>query len=70
MFKGRTDLQVEEVNLGFKYEIDKIVDGMNIKKCNLDEKSAKIIGKNIGIYYTIDNIDYYKKSRKIIKFWS
>ena len=66
MFKGRTDLQVEEVNLGFKYEIDKIFDGMNIKKCNLDEKSAKIIGKNIGIYYTIDNIDYYKKSRKII----
>ena len=66
MFKGRTDLQVEEVNLGFKYEIDKIVDGMNIKKCNLDEKSAKIIGKNIGIYYTIDDIDYYKKSKKII----
>ena len=63
MFKGRTDLQVEEVNLGFNYEIDKIVDGMNIKKCNLDEKSGRNITSldDEDLIIVRKNKDYYQK---------
>lgn len=67
VFKGRTDLAVEDMEIGYVYEIDKKINGMFLKKCNVDKALSKKIGKDEGIYYNLDNIDYYNKDKEIIK---
>lgn len=57
MNKSRTDLAVEDMNLGFAYDIDKEIKGMVFKKLTVDDELSKIIKKNKGLYYNIDNID-------------
>lgn len=57
MNKSRTDMAVEDMNLGFAYDIDKEIKGMIFKKLTVDEKLSKKIKKNEGLYYNIDNID-------------
>ena len=57
MNKSRTDLAVEDVNLGFIYDIDKEINGLVFKKLTVDDELSKKINKNTGLYYNIDNID-------------
>ena len=57
MNKSRTDIAVEDMNLGFAYDIDKEIKGMVFKKLTVDEELSKKIKKNEGLYYNIDNID-------------
>ncbi len=57
MNKSRTDIAVEDMNLGFAYDIDKEIKGMIFKKLTVDEELSKKIKKNEGLYYNIDNID-------------
>ncbi len=70
LFKGRTDMAIESITTEIKYDIDKKIKGMLYKKCYVDKKLSKKIGKDEGIYYTIDNIDYYFKANDIIKLIS
>lgn len=70
MYKGRTDLAIEDMELSYVYEIDKKINGMYLKKCNVDKKLSEKIGKDEGIYYNLDNIDYYTKDREIVKIAS
>jgi spore protease len=57
MNKSRTDIAVEDMNLGFAYDIDREIKGMIFKKLTVDEELSKKIKKNQGLYYNIDNID-------------
>lgn len=66
----RTDMAVETVDENFEFEINRIVDGMNLRKINVDSVLSKKINKSIGLYYNIDNIDYLNKKRGIIKLLS
>ena len=43
MNKFRTDIAVEDMNLGFVYDIDKQINGMVFKKLNVDETLSKKI---------------------------
>lgn len=63
----RTDLAVEEMPSDFTYDVNRIISGMNLKKLYVDSKLGKKIGKKEGIYYNLDNIDYYRKDSEIIK---
>lgn len=65
--KNRTDMAVENMQTNFKYDVDRIIQGMHFKKIKVNRALAKKIKKKEGIYYTIDEIDYRKKSREIIK---
>lgn len=67
MNKGRTDIALEDMELGFEFEIDKRINGMYLKKCNVDKKLSEKIGKGIGQYYNLDNVDYYNKDKEAIK---
>lgn len=67
MNKGRTDIALEDMELGFEFEIDKRINGMYLKKCNVDKKLSEKIGKGIGQYYNLDNVDYYNKDKEVIK---
>ncbi len=67
MFKGRTDMAVEDIGADFSFDVDRKISGMIFKKCKVDKKLSQKIGKDEGIYYTIDNIDYYNKDKDIIK---
>ncbi len=66
----RTDMAVENMDPNFKYDVDRIIQGMNFKKITVDSALAKKIKKKEGIYYTIDHIDYRYKSKQIIKLLS
>ncbi len=70
MYKGRTDMAVEDMEVGFVYDVDRKINGMVFKKCNVDKKLSHKIGKEEGIYYNIDNIDYYNKDKEIVKLIS
>lgn len=70
MFKGRTDMAIENMETGFIYDVDRKINGMIFKKCNVDKKLSNKIGKEVGVYYNIDNIDYYTKDKEIIKLIS
>ena len=70
MSKGRTDLAVESLQQEFKYDVDRIINGMNLKKCFIDSKLSKKLNKREGYYYNLDNIDYYNKAKDIIKITS
>lgn len=63
----RTDMAVENMQTGFKYDVDRVINGMIFKKINVDEKLAKKIKKKPGIYYNIDQLDYHHKAKEIIK---
>lgn len=65
--KNRTDMAVENMQMNFKYDVDRIIQGMHFKKIKVNKVLAKKIKKKEGIYYTIDEIDYRKKSREITK---
>lgn len=67
MFKGRTDMAVEDMETGFVYDVDRRISGMLFKKCYVDKKLSHKIGKDEGIYYNIDRIDYYTKDKEIIR---
>ena len=66
MNKFRTDIAVEDMNLGFVYDIDKQINGMVFKKLNVDETLSKKINKNVGLYYNIDNIRYEEVYDEVI----
>lgn len=70
MFKGRTDLAVEDMELDYAFEIDKRIKGMYLKKCKVDSKLSKKIGKDAGDYYNLDNVDYYNKDKDAINIIS
>lgn len=63
----RTDMAVENMQPNFTYDVDRVINGMNFKKINVDAVLAKKIKKKPGIYYNIDHIDYIHKSKEIIK---
>lgn len=63
----RTDMAVENMQPNFTYDVDRIINGMNFKKINVDATLAKKIKKKPGIYYNIDHLDYIHKSKEIIK---
>lgn len=66
MFKGRTDIAVEDMEIGFVYDVEEIIDNMEYKKCIVDDKLSKKIGKEKGVYYNIDNLDIYDNIPAII----
>lgn len=66
MFKGRTDIAVEDMEIGFVYDAEEIIDNMEYKKCIVDDKLSKKIGKEKGVYYNIDNLDIYDNIPAII----
>ena len=70
MYKSRTDMAVEDMNLGFKYDIEYTIKDMVFKKLTVDEEISKKIKKNKGIYYNVDNIDYYKCQTDLISIIS
>lgn len=70
MFKGRTDMAVEDMEIGFAFDVDRKISGMLFKKCSVDKKLSQKIGKDEGVYYTLDNIDYYTKDKDIIRIIS
>lgn len=70
MNKGRTDLALEDMEADFEFEIDRRINGMYLKKCRVDKSLSKKIGKSTGDYYNLDNVDYYKKDKEIIKILS
>ncbi len=63
----RTDMAVENMKPDFKYDVNRVIQGMNFKKINVDAALSKKIKKRPGIYYNIDQIDYKNKSKEIIK---
>ncbi len=63
----RTDMAVENMKPDFKYDVNRVIQGMNFKKINVDAALSKKIKKRPGVYYNIDQIDYKNKSREIIK---
>ncbi|MDE7264110.1 MAG: GPR endopeptidase [Anaeroplasmataceae bacterium] len=65
--KNRTDMAVEQMNPDFKYDVDRIIEGMHFKKIKVDSELSKRINKKTGIYYTIDHLDYRNKAKSIIK---
>ena len=70
MFKGRTDIAVEDMEISFIYDEDKIIDDMEYKKCTVDKELSKKIGKEMGVYYNIDNLDFHYNFDNIIKLTS
>lgn len=66
----RTDMAVESIESTFKYDVDRIINGMNFKKITVDKELSEKINKKEGIYYNIDNIDYRNNSRAIVKLLS
>lgn len=64
---GRTDMAVESINLDFKYDINKEIEGMEIRKLTVDDALSKKINKGIGIYYNIDNVDFKMKQEEATK---
>ena len=62
----RTDMAVEAVELDFKYDKDVIINGLEYKKLSIDEKLSKRLEKSKGIYYNIDNLDYFKNFDNIV----
>lgn len=66
----RTDMAVENMQPDFKFDVDRIINGMNFKKIKVDESLSKKINKKPGLYYNIDNIDYRYKAKEIIKLLS
>lgn len=65
--KNRTDMAVENMQANFQYDVDRIISGMHFKKINVDQELSKKIKKKAGIYYTIDEIDYHRKYKEIVK---
>lgn len=63
----RTDMAVENMESDFKYDVNRIINGMNLKKIKVDLNLAKKIHKKEGIYYNLDNIDYRYKYKEIVK---
>lgn len=63
----RTDMAVENMDMGFQYDVDRIIHGMNFKKIKVNEALGKKIKKKPGIYYNIDQIDYKNNAKQIIK---
>lgn len=66
----RTDMAVENMESDFKYDVDKIINGMIFKKITVDEKLAKKINKKSGVYYNIDELDYKYNAEDIIDLLS
>ena len=67
---GRTDLAIEGLDAGFIYDVDRRINGMDLKKIYVDKDLSKKLGKREGYYYNIDNIDFYEKEKAIIKLLS
>lgn len=60
-------MAVESINLDFKYDINKEIEGMEIRKLTVDDALSKKINKGIGIYYNIDNVDFKMKQEEATK---
>lgn len=60
-------MAVEQMQTGFQYDVDRIIQGMHFKKIKVNQALAKKIKKKEGIYYTIDHLDYRYKAKEIIK---
>ena len=63
----RTDMAVEEVELDYEYDENKVIYNLEYKKLTVDEELSKKINKAKGIYYNIDNLDYHINFENIIK---
>jgi spore protease len=70
MYKSRTDMAVEDMNLGFKYDLEYTIKDMVFKKLTVDDEISKKINKNKGIYYNIDNIDFISYEDDLISIIS
>lgn len=66
MYKGRTDIAIDNIDINYKYDVDKVIDGIEFKKLNVDDKLAKKIEKDEGIYYNLDNLFYLDKKETLI----
>ena len=67
---SRTDLAIEDFEEKEKYPVDRIISGMRLRKCIVDKNASKRIHKKEGEYYSIDNLNYFKKDNIIIKLIS
>ncbi len=65
--KNRTDMAVEQLNNDFKYDVNRNINGINFKKIKINKALANKINKKEGIYYTLENIDFYNKEKDLIK---
>ena len=64
---GRTDMAVESMELDFKYDIQRVIEGMEFRKLTVYDKLSDKIKKGSGIYYNIDNVDYKNKADEATK---
>ena len=62
----RTDMAVEAVELDYKYDENKVINGLDYKKLTVDKELGSRIKKEPGIYYNIDNLDYHSNYNNII----
>ena len=62
----RTDMAVEAVELDYKYDENKVINGLDYKKLTVDKELGSRIKKEAGIYYNIDNLDYHSNYDNII----
>lgn len=67
MYKGRTDIALDKLDLNFKYDVDKIIDDIEFKKLNVNDELSKKIKKDEGIYYNLDKLNYLEKKDSLIK---
>ncbi len=67
---NRTDLAIEEYNESINYPVDRIINGMRLRKCIINKEDSKRFNKKEGVYYSIENLDYYNKDKVIIKIIS
>ena len=70
ILNNRTDLAIEEYNENIKYPVDRIINGMRLRKCIINKEDSKRLNKKEGVYYSIEDLDYYNKDRIIIKIIS
>ena len=61
----RTDMAVEAVELDYKYDENKVINGLDYKKLTVDKELGSRIKKEPGIYYNIDNLDYHSNYNNI-----
>lgn len=67
MFKGRTDMAVDKLNLDYTYDVDKVIDDIEFKKLTIDDELSKKIMKDKGIYYNLDNLNYLEKKDSLVR---
>ena len=62
----RTDMAVETVEIDFKYDKNIIINGLDYKKLTIDEELSIKLNKGVGVYYNIDELNYFKNFDNIV----